>query len=97
MFDAVLTAHRYRWSHTDELLAQVLEAVDRLGILFVQAWGDKRASRAAQKQRPFRYPRPVDGRPKKHRPATNAEISRFFGVPLRHAADEGMSMTEGGE
>lgn len=97
MFDAVLTAHRYRWSHSDEMLAQILEGIDHLSILFVQAWGDKKSSKAAQKKRPFRYPRPVDATPKRHRAATNEEIARFFGVPLRLTADEGVTMTEGGE
>lgn len=100
VYDAILASHRDRWTHGDEMLALILESVDRLSILFMQAWGDKAAARAASKQRPYRYKRPIERRPKRHRRATNEEISRFFGIPLRRTGAEGVNMTtttEGGD
>ena len=76
VFEALAVAHRDRWTHTDELLALLVEKVDELTILTAQIWSDPKKSPKPPK--PYRYPRPaaITKKPKK---ATHEEILAFFG------------------
>lgn len=78
MYHALIEAYEDRWTHADELLALILEVLDRMDAHFMMAWGDKTTARRAGKHRPYRYRRPADRRPKGHRRATIHEIIAFF-------------------
>jgi len=80
LLDELARARGNRWTHTEELLALVLEAVDRLRIDMLMQWSDPK-SRPARAPRPYRYPRPahVRGSDDGQRKATREEIAAFFG------------------
>jgi len=72
LFDELARAHRRRWTHTDELLALILEKIDELLITTARLWSKPDGSRP---RKPYRYPRPHAER---RRGSTPAEIRRFF-------------------
>lgn len=74
VFDALSRAHRRRWTHSDELLALLLEKLDELTIMFAAAWGDPKKTKA---RKPFHYPRPNASTQRK-KASTPEEIRRFF-------------------
>jgi hypothetical protein len=57
----LLHAHRHRWTHTDELLALLLEALHALIGITVKAHADPK--KPSPRVEPFRYPRPSEDRP----------------------------------
>lgn len=73
VFEELAAAHRDRWTHTDELLALLLEKLDQLYGFTVQAW----AKNPPRHRPPFRYPRPARLAPKPRR-STIEEIRAFF-------------------
>lgn len=75
MLEELERAHRFRWTHSDEMLARILEKLDALLIFTQLAWGDPK-KRPARVPQPHHYPRPAP--PKKQRPSTLDEIRRFF-------------------
>lgn len=86
MFDQILAAHRQRtkaqaWSHSEEILALILERIEHLDNLTAWIWTDPK-SRPSRFPKSFRYPRPFP--PPKRQPSTIDEIKRFFGKGVRH-------------
>lgn len=75
LLDQLARAHGNRWTHSDELLALVVEKLDELSILFVQAWSDAKSK--PKPRRPFRYPRPHARQLTKPR-ATLDDVRAFF-------------------
>jgi hypothetical protein len=71
----MVRAHRRRWTHSEELLALILERLDALYNLteFVNMKESKRPSKLPK---PLRYPRP--GPKPKPRYSTPAEVRAFF-------------------
>ena len=77
LFEELARAAGHRWTHTEELLALILEHLDALLIVTQWAWGDpKKLSRRPPK--PYRYTRPIERGPQAHRRSTVDEIRRFF-------------------
>lgn len=77
LFEELARAHATRWTHTDELLALLLETVDDLRRITILANTDPK-KRPSKQPTPYRYPRPTSSTPAKRRPATPDEIRRFF-------------------
>lgn len=75
MLEELVRAHRQRWTHSDELLALVLEKLDELVITFGLANTAKK-DRPARPPKPYRYPRPTLPKPIKR--STPAEVLAFF-------------------
>lgn len=70
-----MRAHRFRWTHSDEILALILERLDALYNLTEFVYTDKQR-RPSRLPKPLRYPRPTP-RPKP-RYSTPDEVRRFF-------------------
>lgn len=68
-------AHSHRWTHSEELLALILERLDALYNLteYVNTKPDRRSSKLPK---PLRYPRP--GPKPKPRYSTPDEVRAFF-------------------
>lgn len=76
LFEELSRAHRAKWTHSDELLALILQKIDELVITTGRAWSDpKKIPRRAP--RPYRYPRPTE-KNRKRKGSTPEEIRRFF-------------------
>jgi hypothetical protein len=71
----MIRAHRLRWTHSDELLALILEQLDALYKLTEHVNTDPK-KRPARMPRAFRYTRPMP--PPKPRYSTPDEVRRFF-------------------
>lgn len=63
-----------KWTHSDEILALILERLDALYNLTEFVWSDPK-KRPTRMPKPFRYRRPAAPKPK---PSTLSEIRRFF-------------------
>lgn len=74
LLDELARAHRLRWTHSDELLALILEKLDELHLTTVRVFSDPKKS--GRMPKPYRYPRP-HLRPRRKGSAP-AEIRRFF-------------------
>lgn len=75
LLEELTQAHRFRWTHTDELLALILERLDNLATL-THIVNMKPEDRPRRIPAPYRYPRPATPR---RRPSSLDEIRRFFG------------------
>jgi hypothetical protein len=69
-------AHRNRWTHSDELLALILERLDALYSL-TEVVNMKPKSRPSRMPKPYRYPRPALRR-KKPKYSTPEQVRAFF-------------------
>lgn len=76
LYEQLTRAHRTRWTHGDELLALILEQLDRIANVTEYVHADPK-TRPGKVPKPFRYPRPNRPAPDR-RPSTIAEIRRFF-------------------
>lgn len=76
LLDELARAHRTRWTHSDELLALILERLDALFIYTVRAWSDPKKV-PHQAPTPYRYPRPNTPK-RRRRMSTPGEIMRFL-------------------
>lgn len=77
LFDELVRAHRLRWTHSDELLALLVEKLDELVILTARVFSDPKKLGGARAPKPYRYPRP-HVRTRRRKGSTPEEIRRFF-------------------
>lgn len=75
LFAEMIRAHSRRWTHSDELLALILERLDALYSL-TEFVNTKESSRPRRLPPPLRYPRP--GPKPKPKYSTPAEVRAFF-------------------
>lgn len=76
-YQALVEAQAQKWTHTDELLALILEQLGVTHAAIVRLWA-KEGTKAPD---PIRYRRPFDPPPQKPRAATRAEI--MDRIPVR--------------
>lgn len=76
LLEQLVYAHQHRWTHTDELLALLLQKLDQLYLFTVRAWADPKKL-PHNMPPPFEYRRP-HAVAEPERPATVEEIRAFF-------------------
>lgn len=67
-----------QWTTTDELLAQLIEMSDAVGLRHLSALGAKRLPKPYRVPRPFAPPKPA------RRKATSEDLRRMFGGAIRY-------------
>lgn len=68
------------WTQETEFLANVIEGVSALTVVFMKAWSEK----GARIPDPITVPRPWD-RARERRPATSQDLRKLFGSRMRYA------------